>query len=100
MPPHIPPSAFAPWAPHAPVQAIKLIRKPDTHALFASRLRHFNAAKDEQQLISKLGKVPGRSDVQPTIGGDRAKLRIVSPEDEAKTAYYQKMFDDLLGKAK
>ena len=72
-----------------------------------ARAPHFNGArllvefaisKDGQQLISKLGKVPGRSDVQPTIGVDRAKLRILSPEEEAKTAYYQKMFDDLFGK--
>jgi hypothetical protein len=49
-------------------------------------------------LMSRLGKVPGRSDVQAKIGVDRSKLRIIAPEDQAKTAHYQKMFDDLFGR--
>ena len=60
----------------------------------------FAISKNGQQLISDLGKVPGRSDVQPKIGVDRAKLRMISPEDEAKTAHYQKWFDDLFGKGR
>jgi iron(III) transport system substrate-binding protein len=78
--------------------AAVMARAPHPNA--ARLLVEFAISKDGQQLISKLGKVPGRSDVQPRIGVDRAKLRIISPEDEAKTAYYQKMFDDLFGKAR
>jgi len=78
--------------------AAVMARAPHPNA--ARLLVEFAISKDGQQLISKLGKVPGRSDVQPTIGVDRAKLRMISPEDEAKTAYYQKMFDDLFGKLK
>jgi iron(III) transport system substrate-binding protein len=68
------------------------------HPNAARLLAEFSISKEGQQLISKLGKVPGRSDVQPKIGVDRAKLRMISPEDEAKTAHYQKWFDDLFGK--
>ena len=65
----------------------------------AARLHaEFAISKEGQQLISNLGKVPGRSDVQPKIGVDRAKLRMIPPEHEAKTAHYQKWFDDLFGK--
>jgi hypothetical protein len=41
--------------------------------------------------------MPGRSDVQPKIGADRAKLRMIAPEEEAKTAHYEKWWDDLFG---
>ena len=68
------------------------------HPNAARLLAEFAISKNGQQLISNLGKVPGRSDVQPKIGVDRAKLRMISPEDEAKTAHYQKWFDDLFGK--
>jgi iron(III) transport system substrate-binding protein len=68
------------------------------HPNAARLLAEFAMSKEGQQLISKLGKVPGRSDVQPKIGVDRSKLRMISPDDEAKTAYYQKRFDDLFGK--
>ena len=78
--------------------AAVMARAPHPNA--ARLLVEFAISKDGQQLISKLGKVPARSDVQPTIGVDRAKLRMISPEDEAKTAYYQKMFDDLFGKSR
>jgi iron(III) transport system substrate-binding protein len=64
----------------------------------ARLLAEFAISKEGQQLISNLGKVPGRSDVQPKIGVDRAKLRMIPPEHEAKTAHYQKWFDDLFGK--
>jgi hypothetical protein len=64
----------------------------------ARLLAEFAISKNGQQLISNLGKVPGRSDVQPKIGVDRVKLRMILPEDEGKTAHYQKWFDDLFGK--
>lgn len=81
-----------------PHPAAVMARAPHPNA--ARLLVEFAISKDGQQLISNLGKVPGRGDVQPRIGVDRAKLRIIPPEDEAKTAYYQKMFDDLFGKGK
>ena len=81
-----------------PHPAAVMARAPHPNA--ARLLVEFAISKDGQQLMSKLGKVPGRSDVQPVIGVDRAKLRIISPEDEEKTAYYQKMFDDLFGKGR
>jgi len=68
------------------------------HPNAARLLAEFSISKNGQQLISNLGKVPGRSDVQPKIGVDRAKLRMIPPEHEAKTAHYQKWFDDLFGK--
>jgi iron(III) transport system substrate-binding protein len=73
-----------------------MARAPHPNA--ARLLAEFAISKNGQQLISNLGKVPGRSDVEPKIGVDRAKLRMISPEDEAKTAHYQKWFDDLFGK--
>jgi len=79
-----------------PHPAAVMARAPHPNA--ARLIVEFAISREGQQLMSKLGKVPGRSDVQPVIGVDRTKLRIISPEDEAKTAYYQKMFDDLFGK--
>ncbi len=79
-----------------PHPAAVMARAPHPNA--ARLVVEFAISKDGQELIRKFGKVPGRSDVQPTIGVDRTTLRIISPEDEAKTAYYQKMFDDLFGK--
>jgi iron(III) transport system substrate-binding protein len=68
------------------------------HPNAARLLAEFAISKNAQQLISNLGKVPGRSDIQPKIGVDRAKLRMIAPEHEAKTAHYQKWWDDLFGK--
>ena len=70
------------------------------HPNAARLVVEFAISKEGQSLISKMGKVPGRGDVEVKIGVDRAKLRILSTEEEAKTAYYQKMFDDLYGKSK
>ncbi len=81
-----------------PHPAAVMARAP--HPNGARLVVEFAISKDGQQLMSKLGKVPGRGDVQPTIGVDRTNLRIISPEDEEKTAYYQKMFDDLFGKGR
>jgi iron(III) transport system substrate-binding protein len=72
-----------------------------------SHARHPNAArlivefaisKEGQTLMAKLGKVPGRGDVEPKIGVDRTKLRIIPVEEAARAAYYQKRFDELFGK--
>jgi iron(III) transport system substrate-binding protein len=79
-----------------PHPAAVMAKAPHPNA--ARLVVEFAISKEGQQLMSKLGKVPGRGDVKPVIGVDRAKLRIISPEDEEKTAYYQKMFDNLFGK--
>jgi iron(III) transport system substrate-binding protein len=79
-----------------PHPAAVMARAPHPNA--ARLVVEFAISKEGQELMSKLGKVPGRSDVQPKIGVDRSKLRIIAREDQAKTAYYQKMFDDLFGK--
>lgn len=68
------------------------------HANAARLIVEFAISKQGQTLMAKLGKVPGRSDVEPQIGVDRTKLRIIPTEEAAKTAYYQKRFDDLFGK--
>ena len=68
------------------------------HPNAARLVVEFAISKEGQSLMSKLGKVPARDDVEPKIGVDRSKLRILPPEEEAKTAHYQKMFDDLFGK--
>jgi iron(III) transport system substrate-binding protein len=65
------------------------------HPNAARLLAEFAISKEGQQLISDFGKMPGRGDVQPKIAVDRSKLRILPAEEEAKTAYYQKLFLDL-----
>jgi ABC-type Fe3+ transport system substrate-binding protein len=70
------------------------------HPNAARLLAEFAISKNSQQLIADLGKVPGRSDIQPKIGVDRAKLRMIAPEHEAKTAQYQKWWYDLFGRGK
>lgn len=82
------------YAESHPVAVMARSSRPNAARLLAE----FAISKSGQQLISDLGKVPGRSDVQPKIGVDRAKLRMISPEEEAKTALYQKWWDDLSGK--
>ncbi len=68
------------------------------HPNAARLLAEFAISKEGQQLISDFGKMPGRGDIQPKIGVDRSKLRILPAEEEAKTAYYQKLFNDLFVK--
>jgi iron(III) transport system substrate-binding protein len=58
----------------------------------------FVLSKEGQELFRDLGKIPARKDVTPRIGIDRDKLRMIPPEEEAKTAYYGKLFDDLFVK--
>jgi hypothetical protein len=45
-----------------------------------------------------LGKVPARADVPPKFNIDREKIRMIAPEEEARTAYYAKLFDELFVK--
>ena len=84
------------YAESHPVAVMAKARHPNAARLLAE----FAISKNGQQLISDLGKVPGRSDIQPKIGVDRAKLRMIAPEEEAKTAHYQKWWDDLFGRGK
>lgn len=84
------------YAESHPVAVMARAPRPNAARLLAE----FAISKNGQQLISNLGKMPGRSDVQPKIGVDRATLRMISPEDEAKTAFYQKSFDNMFGKGK
>lgn len=70
------------------------------HPNAARLIVEFAISKQGQELMAKLGKVPGRGDVKPQIGVDRANLRIIPGEEAAKTAYYQKRFDELFGKSK
>jgi iron(III) transport system substrate-binding protein len=79
-----------------PHPAAVMARAPHSNA--ARLVVEFAISREGQELMSRLGKVPGRSDVQAKIGVDRSKLRIIAPEDQAKTAHYQKMFDDLFGR--
>jgi iron(III) transport system substrate-binding protein len=55
-------------------------------------------SKEGQELLKELGKVPARSDVAPRTNIEREKIRMIPPEEEAKTAYYGKLFDDLFVK--
>ncbi|MGB7951246.1 MAG: extracellular solute-binding protein [Candidatus Binatia bacterium] len=64
----------------------------------ARLLVEFAISKQGQELMAKLGKVPGRGDVKPQIGVDRVKLRIMPVEEAARADYYQKRFEELFGK--
>jgi len=69
-----------------------------SHPNAARLLAEFAISKDGQQLISDLGKVPGRGDVKPKIGVDRDNMRIIPRAEAARNAYYRKLFDDLFTK--
>ena len=55
-------------------------------------------SKEGQELFRKLGKIPARGDVVPRISIDREKVRMIPPEEEARTGYYAKLFDELFVK--
>jgi iron(III) transport system substrate-binding protein len=55
-------------------------------------------SKEGQELFRDLGKIPARGDVIPRINIDRDKIRMIPPEEEAKTVYYGKLFDELFVK--
>ncbi len=52
-------------------------------------------SREGQELFRNLGKIPARSDVAPKINIDRDKVRMIPPEESARTQYYAKLFDDL-----
>jgi iron(III) transport system substrate-binding protein len=55
-------------------------------------------SKEGQELFRNLGKVPARGDVAPRFNIDRDKIRMIPQEEEARTGYYAKLFDDLFVK--
>jgi iron(III) transport system substrate-binding protein len=55
-------------------------------------------SRQGQELFRNLGKIPARSDVTPKINIDRDKVRMIPPEEAARTTYYAKLFDDLFVK--
>ncbi len=55
-------------------------------------------SKEGQELFRNLGKVPARTDVAPKYNIDREKIKMIPPEEEAKTDYYARLFDDLFVK--
>jgi iron(III) transport system substrate-binding protein len=55
-------------------------------------------SKEGQELFRNLGKIPARGDVVPRINIDREKVRMIPPEEEARTGYYAKLFDELFVK--
>lgn len=57
-------------------------------------------SREGQELFKELGKVPARSDVAPRSNIDREKIRMIPAEEEARTGYYGKLFDDVFVKGK
>lgn len=55
-------------------------------------------SREGQELFRNLGKLPTRSDVAPKYNIDRDKIKIIPAEEEARTGYYAKLFDDLFVK--
>jgi iron(III) transport system substrate-binding protein len=55
----------------------------------------YTLSKEGQELFRSLGKVPARNDVVPKFNIDRDKIKMIPPEEEAKTGYYAKLFGDL-----
>jgi iron(III) transport system substrate-binding protein len=58
----------------------------------------FVLSREGQELFRNLGKIPARSDVVPTINIDRDKIRMIPPEEAARTTFYAKLFDELFVK--
>jgi iron(III) transport system substrate-binding protein len=69
-----------------------------THPNAARLFIDYVLSREGQELFRNLGKVPARSDVTPKINIDRDKVRMIPPEETARTMYYAKLFDDLFVK--
>lgn len=69
------------------------------HSNAAQLFVQFAISKEGQTIIRDLGRIPARGDVEPKIAVDRSKLRIVDPEEGAKTKYWQGLLDKLFVKA-
>ena len=58
----------------------------------------YTLSREGQELFRNLGKVPARNDVVPKFNIDRDKIKMIPPEEEARTGYYAKLFGDLFVK--
>jgi iron(III) transport system substrate-binding protein len=67
---------------------------PNSARLFVD----YALSKEGQELFRDLGKLPARKDVAPKYNIDRDKIKMIPPDEEARTAYYAKLLDDLFVK--
>lgn len=74
-----------------PVAVMEHASHPNAARLFVE----FVISKEGQTVIRNLGRIPARKDVEPKIAIDRSKIRIIEPEEGAKTKYYQGLLDKL-----
>ena len=74
-----------------PIAAMAGAAHPNAARLFID----YVLSREGQELFRNLGKIPARSDVAPKINIDRDKVRMIPPEESARTQYYAKLFDDL-----
>ncbi len=58
----------------------------------------YTLSREGQELFRNLEKVPARNDVVPKFNIDRDKIKMIPPEEEARTGYYAKLFGDLFVK--
>ena len=58
----------------------------------------YTLSREGQELFRDLGKLPARSDVAPKYNIERDKIKMIPPEEEARTGYYAKLFGDLFVK--
>jgi len=58
----------------------------------------YTLSREGQELFRNLRKVPARNDVVPKFNIDRDKIKMIPPEEEARTGYYAKLFGDLFVK--
>jgi iron(III) transport system substrate-binding protein len=58
----------------------------------------YTLSREGQELFRNLGKVPARNDVAPKFNIDRDKIKMIPPEEEARTGYYAQLFGDLFVK--
>ena len=58
----------------------------------------YTLSREGQELFRNLGKVPARNDVVPKFNIDRDKIKMIPPEEEARTGYYAQLFGDLFVK--
>lgn len=77
-----------------PIGIMARAAHPNTARLFID----YVLSREGQELFRGLGKIPARSDIAPTIKIDRDKIRMIPPEESARTLYYAKLFNDLFVK--
>ena len=77
-----------------PIGVMARAPHPNAARLFVD----YALSKDGQELFRNLGKLPARNDVPPKYNIDRDKIKMMPAEEEAKTAYYARLFDELFVK--